>query len=256
MTSLHSSFESPLVMTSLHSSFESPLVMTSLHSSSESPWLWHPYTAVLKAPGYDILTQQFWKPLVMTSLHSSFESPWLWHPYTAVLKAPGDDILTQQFWKPLVMTSLHSSFESPWLWHPYTAVLKAPGYDILTWRTILPVHLPMAPIQSSVPAVWNTKKAEQPNGSYQPVTNGYNGIGLSYDDVMPWNCFWPIVWGNHQTLMDSPHKGPVVQMFDNVGQNRLLGKQSNCWCFKMPWFSCDVPVRLMSEDEIWAVVVQ
>ena len=94
--------------------------MTSLHSSFESPWLWHPYTAVLKAPGYDILTQQFWKSLVMTSLHSSFESPWLWHPYTAVLKAPGYDILTQQFWKPLVMTSLNSSFKSPWLWHPYT----------------------------------------------------------------------------------------------------------------------------------------
>ena len=48
-----------------------------------APWLWHPYTAVLKAPGYDILTQQCWKPLVMTSLHSSFESPWLWHPYMA-----------------------------------------------------------------------------------------------------------------------------------------------------------------------------
>ena len=107
-----------------------------------------------------------------------------------------------------------------------------------------------------MPAVWNTKNAEQPNGSYQPVTNGYSGIGQSHDDVMPWNCFWPIVWGNHQTLMDSPHKGPAVQMFDNAGQNKLLSKQSSCWCFEMPWFSCDVLVTLKSEDEIWTVVVQ
>ena len=32
-----------------------------------------------------------------------------------------------------------------------------------------------------------------------------------------------------------------------VSLNRLLNKQSSCWCFEMPWHSCDVTVMLTAE---------
>ena len=60
---------------------------------------------------------------------------------------------------------------------------------------------------------------------------------------MTWKHFpyyWPFVRGTHQSLVDSPHKGPVMQSFDVsfvVSQIKLLNKLwSNRW-FQMPWRS-------------------
>ena len=42
------------------------------------------------------------------------------------------------------------------------------------------------------------------------------------------------------STVDSPHKGPVMQIFNFiVSLNKLLKKQSMCWWFALPWSSCD-----------------
>ena len=56
----------------------------------------------------------------------------------------------------------------------------------------------------------------------------------SHDEAMPWKCFlhyWPFVMGIHQWLVDSPHKGPVMQNFNDffdISLNKLLKKQWDC----------------------------
>ena len=42
-------------------------------------------------------------------------------------------------------------------------------------------------------------------------------VSTKHYDVMTWTHFlnyWPFVWGIHQLLVDSPHKGSVMQSFD------------------------------------------
>ena len=49
--------------------------------------------------------------------------------------------------------------------------------------------------------------------------------------------------GSHRSPMDSPHKWPVMRIFDVffvVPPNNLLNKQPGCRWFKVPWSLCDV----------------
>ena len=50
---------------------------------------------------------------------------------------------------------------------------------------------------------------------------------------------------DHWSLVDSPHKGPVMQSFDVpflVSMNKFLNTQFSCWWFVMPWYSHDVTI--------------
>ena len=45
------------------------------------------------------------------------------------------------------------------------------------------------------------------------------------------------------SLVDSPHKWPVMQSFGvffHVNLNKLLNKQSSCQWFEIQWWSCDI----------------
>ena len=70
---------------------------------------------------------------------------------------------------------------------------------------------------------------------------GMSPWGVQYDDVMTWKHVphhWPFVRGIHWSLVDSPHKGPVMGNFDvffDVALNKLLNKQLNCQWFEIPW---------------------
>ena len=55
---------------------------------------------------------------------------------------------------------------------------------------------------------------------------------------------WLFLGGIHWSLMDSPHKGPIVwkfHVFFVVSQNKLFNKQSSCQWLKVI-FSCDAAV--------------
>ena len=48
---------------------------------------------------------------------------------------------------------------------------------------------------------------------------------LGHDDVIKWKHFpgyWPFVWGIHQSLVNSPHKGPWMRSFDVFFDLRLV----------------------------------
>ena len=50
-----------------------------------------------------------------------------------------------------------------------------------------------------------------------------------HDGVITWKCFlhyWPFVWGIHQWLVDSPHKGPVMQHFEVFP---FVVRWKRCW---------------------------
>ena len=57
-------------------------------------------------------------------------------------------------------------------------------------------------------------------------TGGCYNVGQ--DDAMIWKCFlhcWPFVMGNHWSLVDSPHKGPVIEAL----VFSLMLALTNCW---------------------------
>ena len=64
--------------------------------------------------------------------------------------------------------------------------------------------------------------------------------------IMSWQCFLqyrPFVRGNHQSLVDSPHKRPVMWSFDAFSVVCLTeprNKQSSCWWSVMPWWWFDL----------------
>ena len=75
------------------------------------------------------------------------------------------------------------------------------------------------------------------------------GIGMTgknfstHGDALTWMYvpnYWPFVRGIHQWLVDSPHKGPVIQIFDVLFVVKL-NKQLNCYWFEMPQL-CHVTV--------------
>ena len=74
-----------------------------------------------------------------------------------------------------------------------------------------------------------------------------------HDDDVTWKCFlhyWPFVKGIHQSLVDSPHKGPVMQsshIFFVVSLNKLLNKQPCYQWFEMKWHSCDITVMIRGQ---------
>ena len=72
---------------------------------------------------------------------------------------------------------------------------------------------------------------------------------IYHDDVMPWRCFphyRHFMRGIHWSMVDSPHKGPVMWKFDVsfvVSLNKLLNTQPCYQWFEMPWWcSCDITV--------------
>ena len=69
----------------------------------------------------------------------------------------------------------------------------------------------------------------------------YASIGLN-----ELNIFGTLCEGNPSSLVDSPHKGPVMYSFDPFQfvliTNTLLNKQLSCWSFRMPWCSCEFTV--------------
>ena len=73
-------------------------------------------------------------------------------------------------------------------------------------------------------------------------------ITSSHDDVKIWICFphyQPFLWGVHRSLVDAPHKGPVMQSFDisfDISLKKLLSKHSSGWWSETPWHSCDTSV--------------
>ena len=66
------------------------------------------------------------------------------------------------------------------------------------------------------------------------------------DDVIKWKifpCNRPFVWGIHQSPVNSPHKGSVIQTLMFLwcwSSYKLLNKPSNDWWFKTTWRSYDV----------------
>ena len=73
---------------------------------------------------------------------------------------------------------------------------------------------------------------------------------------MIWKTFlyyWPFVQGIHQSLVDSQHKGTVIQSFDGFlieSLNKPLYKQASCWGNEMSQCSCDVMVHLLRSTHI------
>ena len=61
-----------------------------------------------------------------------------------------------------------------------------------------------------------------------------------HHDVIKWKHFpryRPFVWGIHRSLVNSPHKGPVMRSFDvffDLRLNKRLSKQSQGWWFETP----------------------
>ena len=52
----------------------------------------------------------------------------------------------------------------------------------------------------------------------------YLAIIYNHDNVIKWKhfpCYWPFVWGIHQSTVNSPHIGPVKRSFDVVFDLRL-----------------------------------
>ena len=85
------------------------------------------------------------------------------------------------------------------------------------------------------------------------VTSGFPSLRTCYaehqmHDVMTWKPFpqyWPLVGGIHWSLVDSPHKGPMMQSFDvffDASMKKLLNQQLSCWWFEMPCSSCDFTI--------------
>ena len=79
------------------------------------------------------------------------------------------------------------------------------------------------------------------------VTRKHNLIFLT------WKCFLHLLafdeW-NHQSRVDSPHKGPLMRSFGDffvVGRKELLRKQSSCHEFEMPWYSHDITSMIYAE---------
>ena len=71
---------------------------------------------------------------------------------------------------------------------------------------------------------------------------------MPQDDIITSKCLkitGPL-WGEiHQYLVDSPHKGPVMQILNVsfvVSLNKLWGKQICYWWFKMTWSLYDITV--------------
>ena len=81
-----------------------------------------------------------------------------------------------------------------------------------------------------------------------------------HDDIMPWKHFlhyWLFVRGIHQSLVDSPHRGPVMHsigVFFAINPNKLLNKWSSCWRFQMSWHSYDTTV-MSSTNDLWVVTI-
>ena len=59
-------------------------------------------------------------------------------------------------------------------------------------------------------------------------------------------CISGPLWWESQSLVDSPHKWPVVMSFDVISVvghlHKLLNKQLSCQWFETPWWQCDVTV--------------
>ena len=66
------------------------------------------------------------------------------------------------------------------------------------------------------------------------------------------NLFLTLTWGGQGMKMMSPvdpFKGPAIWgfgVFFSNGFSKKLSKQSSCWWFKMPEYSCDITVVMMS----------
>ena len=69
------------------------------------------------------------------------------------------------------------------------------------------------------------------------------GCYICNHDVMTWTGlphYWHIVTAMNRSLVDSPHKGPVMRNFDifsDVNLNKPLHKLSICRCFETLWRS-------------------
>ena len=58
-------------------------------------------------------------------------------------------------------------------------------------------------------------------------------------------CITGALWGNHQSLVDSPIKEPVMWNFGVyifVDLNKLFNEQLSCRWFEIPWHLCDIAV--------------
>ena len=82
------------------------------------------------------------------------------------------------------------------------------------------------------------------------VKNFEKKMTILHDDVIKrkhFPCYWPLVRGIHQSLVDSPHKGQWhSDIFFYLCLNEQLSKQSRRWWSEMPspslWRYCHVMV--------------
>ena len=78
-----------------------------------------------------------------------------------------------------------------------------------------------------------------------------------HDDVLRWKPFpyyWPFVRGIQWSLVESPHKGPIMQALRYlccVGPHKLFNKQLNVRWFETTWRSCDVIVMSLMLHHVW-----
>ena len=78
------------------------------------------------------------------------------------------------------------------------------------------------------------------SGSVHDMYGSMENTGTHSDAMtrMRFLDYWPFGRRFHKWLVDSPHKGPVMQKFDvlfNFLLIKLLNKQLSYWWFEIPW---------------------
>ena len=92
--------------------------------------------------------------------------------------------------------------------------------------------------------------------SKQAVTNAVPNINHESiwvrTDIPAGKNYWPFVRGIHRSLVDSPHKGPVMQnieVFFIITINKLLNIQLSCWWFETPYNLCNCHCNATSQSK-------
>ena len=92
----------------------------------------------------------------------------------------------------------------------------------------------------------------------QPIDPGPDQTGMVHntikDDIIIWKClpdYWPFVRGIHQSLVDSPHKGPVMQRFDVLFVVSLNNLPLISKTMTLMWRHCSVLMTEIATQSNW-----
>ena len=106
-----------------------------------------------------------------------------------------------------------------------------PWHDVIMW-TSLQHHL--SP-DSQIKPLMTTTSGVDGRAALGSNRKGHFDWLAMHDDVVSWKRFpdyWHFVRWNHQSLVDSPHEGSVMQSFYVIGSlDKMLNKLSSCRTF-------------------------